>query len=70
MDKLFVTDYAFLTIILGIDFNQMRWTREGCQICSLDLSSDPQRWREGVAVAIAEVQRLGRYGLTPGEIGE
>eukprot|EP00607_Mallomonas_marina_P007369 CAMPEP_0182419444 /NCGR_PEP_ID=MMETSP1167-20130531/3899_1 /TAXON_ID=2988 /ORGANISM="Mallomonas Sp, Strain CCMP3275" /LENGTH=1078 /DNA_ID=CAMNT_0024594381 /DNA_START=315 /DNA_END=3551 /DNA_ORIENTATION=+ len=51
-----------------IDFNQMNWPREGCTVCSLDLTTETANWREAVTVAIMEIRRLGLYGLTDGEL--
>lgn len=51
-----------------VDFNQMNWPREGCAVCSLDLTTEPGNWKEAVTVAISEVRRLGLYGLTQGEL--
>ena len=38
-----------------IDFNQMNWPREGCAVCSLDLTTDATRWRDAVFMAVLEV---------------
>ena len=51
-----------------IDFNQMNWPREGCAVCSLDLTTDASRWRDAVRAAIIEIRRLGLFGLTEGEL--
>lgn len=42
-----------------IDFNQMNWPREGCAVCSLDLTTDATRWRDAVFMAVLEVRRSG-----------
>lgn len=52
-----------------IDFNQLNWPREGCAVCSLDLTTDTTSWREAVAMAVREIRRLGLYGLTENELG-
>lgn len=50
------------------DFNQLNWPREGCAVCSLDLTTDTQHWQDAVFLAVTEIRRLGLYGLTPGEL--
>ena len=50
-----------------VDFNQLNWPREGCAVCSLDLTSDPSTWKEAVQLAVKEIRRLGLYGLTESE---
>ena len=52
-----------------VDFNQLNWPREGCAVCSLDLTADPRQWQEAVSVAVREIRRLGLFGLTAGELG-
>ena len=51
-----------------VDFNQLNWPREGCAVCSLDLTSDPSCWREAVQLAVREIRRLGIFGLTESEL--
>jgi len=51
-----------------IDFNQLNWPREGCAVCSLDLTTDIQSWRRAVILAVREIRRLGLFGLTDSEI--
>lgn len=51
-----------------IDFNQLNWPREGCAVCSLDLTTDIQSWRRAVVLAVREIRRLGLFGLTDSEI--
>lgn len=51
-----------------IDFNQLNWPREGCAVCSLDLTTDTASWREAVRTAVVEVRRLGIHGITPTEL--
>ena len=52
-----------------VDFNQLNWPREGCAVCSLDLTTDPSSWREAVKLAVREIRRLGLFGLTASELG-
>jgi hypothetical protein len=52
-----------------VDFNQLNWPREGCAVCSLDLTTDTDRWQEAVTRAVLEIRRLGHYGLTDSELG-
>ena len=51
-----------------VEFNQLDSAREGCSICSLDMTAEPHRWREAVSKAISEVRRLGVHGVTPSEM--
>lgn len=51
-----------------VDFNQLNWPREGCAVCSLDLTTDPSRWKAAVTMAVSEIRRLGLYGLTMSEL--
>ena len=46
----------------------LAWVREGCTVCSLDLTTDLPRWRQAVQLAVREVRRMGRYGLTASEL--
>ncbi len=51
-----------------VEFNQLDSAREGCAICSLDMTSEPYRWKEAVCKAISEVRKLGLHGVTPSEM--
>ena len=51
-----------------VDFNQLNWPREGCAVCSLDLTTDTTSWKDAVARAILEIRRLGYYGVSEGEL--
>jgi len=51
-----------------VDFNQLNWPREGCAVCSLDLTTDPSCWKQAVTLAVNEIRRLGLYGLTGNEL--
>jgi hypothetical protein len=55
-------------LFTSIDFSQVSWPREGCAVCSLDLTADLSTWREAVVAAITEVRRLGLFGLTESEL--
>lgn len=50
------------------EFNQMDSVREGCAICSLDLTAESHRWKEAIFKSLCEIRKLGQYGLTPGEM--
>lgn len=52
-----------------VDFNQLNWPREGCAVCSLDLTTDIQNWRAAVILAVKEIRRIGLFGLTDSEVG-
>ena len=51
-----------------VDFNQLNWPREGCAVCSLDLTTDASSWRNAVVAAVKEIRRLGIFGLTLSEL--
>lgn len=51
-----------------IDFNQLNWPREGCAVCSMDMNTDPSCWKDAVKLAVREIRRLGKYGLTNSEL--
>jgi predicted Zn-dependent peptidase len=51
-----------------VDFNQLNWPREGCAVCSLDLTADSSSWRDAVKLAVQEIRRLGIHGLTESEL--
>lgn len=51
-----------------VEFNQLDSSREGCAVCSLDLTAEPNRWRGAVCKALSEIRKLGVYGVTPGEM--
>jgi len=50
-----------------VEFNQLDSAREGCAVCSIDMTGDPLRWREAVTRSISEVRKLGVYGVTQNE---
>lgn len=51
-----------------VEFNQLDSAREGCAVCSLDMTSEPDRWEEAVVKSVAEIRKLGLFGVTPGEM--
>ena len=51
-----------------VEFNQLDSAREGCAVCSLDMTAEPNRWEEGVITSISEIRKLGLFGVTPGEM--
>ncbi len=51
-----------------VEFNQLDSQREGCSICSLDMTAEPRRWKEAVCKSISEVRKLGVHGVTPSEM--
>ena len=51
-----------------VEFNQLDSAREGCAVCSLDMTADPPRWKEAVCKSISEIRKLGLYGVTQGEM--
>ncbi|KAL7536921.1 hypothetical protein ACHAXR_007470 [Thalassiosira sp. AJA248-18] len=51
-----------------VEFNQLDSAREGCAVCSLDMTAEPARWEEAVTKSISEIRKLGLHGVTPGEM--
>jgi len=51
-----------------VEFNQLDSAREGCAVCSLDMTSEPDRWEEAVEKSVGEIRKLGLHGVTPGEM--
>jgi len=51
-----------------VEFNQLDSAREGCAICSLDMTAEPHRWKEAVCKSVSEIRKLGLYGVTQGEM--
>eukprot|EP00884_Botryococcus_braunii_P007566 jgi/Botrbrau1/16810/Bobra.150_2s0037.1 len=53
---------------ISIDLDHSDSGREGCTVSTLTISSEPKDWRGAVQVAVQEMRRLQRYGVTPGEL--
>jgi hypothetical protein len=51
-----------------VEFNQLDSAREGCAVCSLDMTAEPSRWKDAICKSLAEIRKLGVYGVTPGEM--
>jgi len=51
-----------------VEFNQLDSAREGCAVCSLDMTAEPARWRDAICKSLSEIRKLGEYGVTAGEI--
>jgi predicted Zn-dependent peptidase len=51
-----------------VEFNQLDSAREGCAVCSLDLTAEPRRWKDAICKSVSEIRKLGLYGVTPGEM--
>jgi len=51
-----------------VEFNQLDSAREGCSVCSLDVTAEPNRWKDAVCKTVSEVRKLGIYGVTQGEM--
>ena len=51
-----------------VEFNQLDSAREGCAVCSLDMTAEPDRWRDAIAKSLSEIRKLGLYGVTPSEM--
>jgi len=51
-----------------VEFNQLDSAREGCAVCSLDMTAEPHRWKDAVCKSLSEVRKLGVHGVTAGEM--
>lgn len=51
-----------------VEFNQLDSAREGCAVCSLDMTAEPNRWKDAICKSLSEIRKLGLYGVTPGEM--
>lgn len=51
-----------------VEFNQLDSAREGCAVCSLDMTAEPARWKDAICKSVSEIRKLGLYGVTPGEM--
>ncbi len=55
-------------LFTSIEFNQVPSPREGCEVCYLDLTAHPSKWKECIKVAIREIRRLGKFGISKTEL--
>lgn len=53
---------------IGIELDHSDSGREGCAVSTLTITSEPKDWRGAVQVAVQEVRRLQRYGVTAAEL--
>jgi predicted Zn-dependent peptidase len=53
---------------VGIELDHSDSGREGCAVSTLTVTAEPADWRGAVAVAVQEVRRLQRHGVTPSEL--
>jgi predicted Zn-dependent peptidase len=51
-----------------VEFNQLDSAREGCAVCSLDMTAEPHKWKEAISKSLSEIRKLGVYGVTMGEM--
>jgi hypothetical protein len=51
-----------------VEFNQLDSAREGCAVCSLDMTAEPHKWKEAIIKSLSEIRKLGVYGVTMGEM--
>lgn len=51
-----------------VEFNQLDSAREGCAVCSLDMTAEPSRWKDAICKSLSEIRKLGLYGVTSGEM--
>lgn len=53
---------------VGIELDISDSGREGCAVSTLTITSEPKDWQGAVSVAVEEVRRLQRFGITAGEL--
>eukprot|EP00980_Cylindrotheca_fusiformis_P005728 scaffold1194_cov127-Cylindrotheca_fusiformis.AAC.5 len=51
-----------------VEFNQLDSAREGCAVCSLDMTAEPHKWKEAICKSLSEIRKLGVFGVTMGEM--
>mmetsp|Transcript_5443 Transcript_5443/g.6121 ORF Transcript_5443/g.6121 Transcript_5443/m.6121 type:complete len:866 (-) Transcript_5443:587-3184(-) len=51
-----------------VEFNQLDSAREGCAVCSLDMTAEPHRWKDAICTSLSEIRKLGEFGVTAGEM--
>lgn len=51
-----------------VEFNQLDSAREGCAVCSLDMTAEPARWKDAICKSLSEIRKLGQFGVTSGEM--
>ncbi|KAI8464353.1 MAG: LuxS/MPP-like metallohydrolase [Monoraphidium minutum] len=51
---------------IGLDISDSG--REGCAVSTLTITSEPKDWRGAIKVAVEEVRRMQRFGITKGEL--
>jgi hypothetical protein len=51
-----------------VEFNQLDSAREGCAVCSLDMTAEPHKWKDAIAKSLSEIRKLGVFGVTMGEM--
>jgi len=51
-----------------VEFNQLDSAREGCAVCSLDMTAEPHKWKEAISKSVQEIRKLGLYGVTSTEL--
>lgn len=53
---------------VSIELDHSDSGREGCAVSTLTITSEPGDWRGAVGVAVAELRRLQRHGVSPSEL--
>ena len=51
-------------LFTAADFIQLNWPREGCAVCSFDITTDTAKW----SLALYELRRLALFGITTSEL--
>ena len=61
VNKRYQTDAPFFNLI---EFDHSDSGREGCAVSTLTVCAEPSDWREATIVAVQEMRRLARFGVT------
>ncbi|KAL0020811.1 hypothetical protein WJX79_007906 [Trebouxia sp. C0005] len=53
---------------ISIEMDHSDSAREGCTVSTLTVTAEPKDWKQAIEVAVQEVRRLQKYGVTAGEL--
>ena len=51
-----------------VEFNSLDSAREGCNICSLDLTCASDDWESAIVSTVSAIHKLGKFGVTNSEL--
>jgi len=51
-----------------VEFNSLDSAREGCNVCSLDLTCASEDWESAIVSTVSAIHKLGKYGVTYSEL--